>query len=184
MAHIITFKPRVKEEVTHSNIEDDFTVLFQNAVEDKKRHSKELRDNIIKDKKAVAERCRIAMNATALEQRMIDSAIFRCIIHTANVIAAAVDMVPESFYTLDYRLKALKGDSPVTFCEGADMCYLVCAFFPEYANRRCMSVRDYKHMGTQPYYKYYEKTKNTLGLCMGDNFKTMVSLAQSAIEDI
>ena len=164
-------------------IEDDFTTLFKEAVSDKQNHDAKQgeEDYIIKSSEEVADRCRIAMNTLLLQERTIDLQLFRCVIHVSRVIASAVEHTPKSFYATDYYLKAIKTDRPSLLREGGDMCYLICTFFPERVNRRCMTVKDCEQLGTQLYYRYYEKSKNTLGLCMGDHFKTMILVAQECV---
>ncbi len=178
MARTIIFSSKRNEIST----EDDFTKLLKIAVKDKKKYLK--RGKTVKNKQELAERCRIAMNSFLLQEGYIEVDLFRCVIHVSNIIAKASNQVPESFYSVDYYIKGIKEGSLTSFCEGGDMCFLVCAFFPEYANRRCMTVRDYEHMGRQLYYKYYQDSKKLLGLCMGNNFKEMIFLAQETIKDI
>jgi hypothetical protein len=164
-----------------NNIEDDFTNLFKTAVEDRRKSQSEQKSDVIANVEEIAERCRIVMNTLLLNEGGIDSRLFRCVIHVSRIIARATVQTPKSFYASDYYLQAIKTDKPIVLREGGDMCYLLCTFFPERANRRCMTVQDCEQMGTQMYYKYYEKSKNTLGLCMGDCFKTMILVAQESI---
>jgi hypothetical protein len=44
-----------------------------------------------------------------------------------------------------------------------------------------MTVGDCEQIGRQMYYKYYQKSENSLGLYMGNNFKTMVMIAQECM---
>jgi hypothetical protein len=181
-AKIIALNSKQRES-NDALIEDDFTTLFRAAVSDKQKHDTQQgeEDYIIKSAEEVAERCRVAMNTLLLQERAIDSHLFRCVMHVSRVIADAVEHTPKSFYATDYYLKAIKTDKPSLLREGGDMCYLICTFFPERANRRCMTVKDCEQLGTQLYYRYYEESKNTLGLCMGDHFKTMILIAQECV---
>jgi hypothetical protein len=162
-------------------VEEDLTALLQGAIRDKYKYVAMQEGKIIEGAVAIEEYCRIVMNMFLLNEGEINSILFRCVIYTSRIIAESIGKALDGFYSLQYYVEAINTDNLNLLREGGDMCYLICTFFPEYANRRFMTVGDCEQIGRQMYYKYYQKSENSLGLYMGNNFKTMVMIAQECM---
>jgi len=99
-----------------------------------------------------------------------------------NYIAALLTDIgktpPESWYAVDYFLKAADEDKPTALKQGANICFLICAIFPLRSQIRCMKLGDYEAMGKGMYYNYYGQTGAVVAYFMSQKFQPMVEITK------
>jgi hypothetical protein len=188
VGNLINFLEYQKKILSDTVIEKDFTTLFKSAVQDKKNHIdvsvNEGANIVIQKPNQFAIEFQAKINTFLLEEKLIASDLFRCAIYIARMIEKMFTSVPMSYYVIDYYTAGQSQQNPSLFLEGGDFCCMLCIFFPERGNRRSMKLQDYEHIGAQMYYRYHEVTKNTIGLCMGDNFNNIVAISKECLQEL
>lgn len=117
-----------------------------------------------------------------LEKKWLDKEIFRCCLYIAKVMDEWGKASPESYYVGDYHDRGWEEKNPDFFRKGGDLCFLLCAFFRDFTNRRNMRWKDYVYMGQCMYNLYSAQTKKTIGWCMCNNFNSMIEVVKEGVK--
>lgn len=161
-----------------ADISEDFNQLLETVLrssEGKKEYRK------IETVKNPEEFIREKISSFLLENKIINPEIFRCSLYVSKVVSNYFSTVPDSYYACDYFLKGINENNPGAILQGADFCFLLCAFFPARGNRKKLKVKYYSDMGRMMYFSFYDKTRKTIGLSMGNEFSGMVEIVQKTI---
>ena len=175
MGEIVPFKRKPKT--------DEIDAYLREAVQLTKKTSKRKEGDLAFDRK-FQEAVQIGMCNILLAQKLISSEIFICVAHAASVIQQGIASVPESFYAADYLVRGNDENEPKYFLEGADLCLIICVFFPERELRRTMRKGDYHWLGAMLYSNYYARTKKPFGWHMSQHFKTVAQVAAEACKKL
>lgn len=90
--------------------------------------------------------------------------------------------VPESWFAVDYFVKAEAENKPEALKQGANICFLVCAVFPPRGQIRCMKLEDYEAIGKGLYYNYYGQTGTVVAYFMSQKFQPMAEITKECIK--
>ncbi|MEF3692349.1 MAG: hypothetical protein V3574_04835 [Candidatus Moraniibacteriota bacterium] len=178
MGKLISIFSKREDFFNPDKISDDFTQLLKIVSENAQKKKTPSDINIVINPK---EFVLSEMSSFLVKNKMIDPDIFRCTLYVSGVVSCYFKNIPESYYASDYFLKGIEENNPESVRRGADFCFLLCTFFPERGNRRMMKTEDYLKMGKMMYFYFYDITRKTIGLSMGNNFVTMVEVAKEVI---
>ncbi len=153
---------------------DDFTELLRRARKDADSLSEN--DGVVVAP-GVEDFVRKRLNNSLLTERQLLPDLFRCALYVSEVVGRFVG-VPDSYYAFDYLERSRKSGNPKELLNGADMCCVVCIFFPGWANRRCMRLSDYEQMGVQLYSSFYEETGREIAWHMAGNFRRITEIGR------
>ena len=163
--------------------EKTFNELLKNAVEIGRRSLGSTKMGIFQPEADIKTFFVSTITALLLREKQIDDELFRCALYAGEVFEKLVFSVPESYFVCDYYLKGWEAGQPIFFRDGADLCYVICVLFDQFAQRRRMRRDDYVRMGVQLYYLYYRQTRESIGWCMSNNFKGIVDVAKRSFEN-
>jgi hypothetical protein len=172
------------EAKTHFFDERTFNDVLKDAIEIGKLSLGSTQEGIFKlgvDAKTYFVSC---INSILLNERHIDEELFRCSLYIGGVFEELIHSTPECYFICDYYVKAFEQKDPAFFQKGADLCWAICGFFRDFANRRCMREEDYLQMGIKLYYAYYLQTGKYIGWCMSNNLKSIVRITRKSIEEM
>lgn len=178
MSQIVSIFSASKKNECGGSIKN-FEDLLHDAMADLNDCRQEDDSKIVADAEVYVRR---RINSFLMRERVMDPDLFRCALYISAVVAKSFSSVPESYHVSDYFVKGHTNNDPVTILRGADLCFLLCSFFPKRCERRSMRLRDYMHMGTQMYLSFYAMSSNSLGLCIGNNFSDMVEITQKSMK--
>lgn len=109
---------------------------------------------------------------------------FLCGTYVAGLLTDIANAPPESWYAVDYFIKAATEDKPTALKEGANVCFLICSVFPKRGQIRCMRPADYEAMGRNMYYGYYGQTGAVVAYHMSQRFKPMAEITKECIKEL
>ena len=163
--------------------EKTFNELLKNAVEIGETSLGSVKMGIFEPEADVKTLFVSMITALLLREKQIDDELFRCALYAGDVFEKLVFSVPESYFVCDYYIKGWEEGRPLFFRKGADLCYVICVLFDQFAQRRSMRRDDYVRLGMQLYYLYYQQTSESIGWCMSNNFKGIVDVAKRSFEN-
>jgi hypothetical protein len=175
MADIVSFnswRKNVKEK--------DFNFLLKQAIEISRKIEESVQNELFVPSCKISDIFAAKFNQVLLDNKAIDSELFRCALYVAALFEKMSKEVPESYYGVDFYIRGLEEGKPEWFRRGGDVCFLVCSLFEGFARRRT-SVKEFQRMGAYLYNLYFEGTRREIGWCMSNNFKSMVQVAQQGI---
>lgn len=162
---------------------EDLNSLLKRAIEISKKIAGKIREGVFIPEVSLNDLLASRFNQVLLKEGIIDSEIFRCALYAARLFEEFEREVPESYYGTEYFVRGWQEGKPMFFRKGGDVCFLVCTFFEEFAKRRT-SVKDFQRMGSYLYSLYCAKTRQSIGWCMSNNFKSIVHVAQEGIKTL
>ncbi|MDX9913267.1 MAG: hypothetical protein RBS77_01675 [Candidatus Moranbacteria bacterium] len=176
MGKVIPFSK--KEDFNAGCISEDFNQLLQTII---RSASVKKESNKIEIVKNPEEFIQGEISSFLMEKKLIDPELFRCTLYVSKVVSNYFSTIPESYYASDYYLDGIDENNPETIKRGADFCFLLCTFFPERGTHRVMKLGNYFKMGRVMYFSFYEMTRRTIGLSMGNKFADMVKIVKKTI---
>ncbi len=124
------------------------------------------------------------LSAIILKRKNIGVDFFLCSNYIAALLSDLGKTPPESWYAVDYFMKAATEDKPTALREGANICFLICAVFPEKGKVRCMKLTDYETLGQGLYYNYYGQTGAIVAYFMSKQFQPMVEITKECLHEL
>ncbi len=183
MAEIINFlsaRPKKKNESRSPGLTD----LLQQAV-DLSREAKTIQDTVsamnLKELKRLFE---TRLQAAVLERRMLTEQAFLCGLYISNLLLMLSVKVPTSWYATDYLIEGFEKSSPSAMQQGGDICFAICAIFPERGNWRQMNPAFYREAGVSLYYHYYTLSGREIGYHMSSNFSAMAEITKECVRSL
>lgn len=119
-----------------------------------------------------------------LKTKNIGVDFFLCGNYVAALLVEIGKTSPESWFAVDYFLKAAAEDTPAALQQGANICFLICAVFPSRGQIRCMKLNDYEILGRGMFYNYYGQTGKLIGYCMSQQFKPMAEITRECLKEL
>jgi len=116
-----------------------------------------------------------------LETKKIELDLFLCSSYIAALLVEIGSSVPESWFAVDYFIKAEAENKPEALKQGANVCFLIYAVFPPRGQIRCMKLEDYKALGQAMYYGYYGQTGTLVAYFMSQQFKPMAEITRECL---
>jgi len=113
-----------------------------------------------------------------LSKKNIGVDFFLCGNYVAALLTEIGKASPESWFAVDYFIKAAVEDNPSALKQGANVCFLICAVFPRRGQIRCMKPADYEVLGRGMFFGYYDQTGVAVAYFMGKQFKDMVEITK------
>lgn len=114
-----------------------------------------------------------------IAKKLISGEVFLCGIYVSILLEKLALSVPKSWWAIDYNNSL----DPLTVKKGGDICFIICAIFPERADYRLMDIAYYEKMGRAMYYKLYGLTQKEIGYHMSHQFLVMVQVVQSCLQN-
>jgi len=111
----------------------------------------------------------------------LHSSFFLCSLYIAEVIIRNIRGTAFGFWIVDYLLEHEKTQNPNFLQQGGDVCFLVCAVFPEWAERRALGKKYFERMGEMLYSSFYYATGRKIGFFMSQFFEPMVRITQKSL---
>ena len=115
-----------------------------------------------------------------IKNQMIETGYFLCGNYVSEVLVSLNSSVPESWFAVDFIAKGNAQDIK----QGANLCFILCALFPERANARTMKKSDYEQMGQGLYLRFYYSTGAEIGYLMSRFFGQMTAVTEQAISEL
>jgi len=111
---------------------------------------------------------------------LISSEAFLCGIYSSRVLAECLFGNPQSWWAIDYLQEFSESKDKIkranALKKGGDLCFLLCAVFPERANVRTMQPGDYRDIGVGLYQRHYSLTSAEISCYMSKCFSTMATI--------
>jgi len=111
----------------------------------------------------------------------LSSDFFFCSLYVAGVIVENIGGVKIGFWAVDYLLAHEKTRQAEFLKNGGDVCFLICAVFPNWASRRTLSRDYFFQMGGALYLDFYYQTGLEIGFHMSQLFGPMVHIVREAL---
>ncbi len=112
------------------------------------------------------------------------SDLFKCSLYVSKIVSDNVVQKFKSYYAVDFLEEGMRKGNPWTFKQGADLCFILCAFFNSRKNWREMKENDYAEMGRRFYLLFYNGTKKEIGWHMSKRYKEMVMVTRYCIKGL
>ncbi len=119
-----------------------------------------------------------------LKNNHIGADFFLCGNYVAALLTEIGNTQPESWYAVDYFMKAAADDNPAILKQGANVCFLICAVFPERGQIRTMKLGDYEALGKGLYYNYYGQTGKIIAYFMSRQFKPLAEITKQCFREL
>jgi hypothetical protein len=121
-----------------------------------------------------------------MEKPVKNVELFRCSLYVSEMLGEFLKHDFESYQVMDYLERGHDECEPAHFKTGGDLCFVLCTFFEGRCNRvrRPLKLNDYMDLGMRLYFAFHAETKNRVGLCMGENFREIVSLTKKSIRTL
>jgi len=113
-----------------------------------------------------------------------DEILAVCGVHVSNLLTDIGVNPPASWFATDYLLAFSKTINPQILFDGGNVCFLLCAVFPERTTFRSMKSEDYINMGTKMFLEYHIYSASPIGFYMANYFEEMVQAAQKGLKMI
>jgi len=108
-----------------------------------------------------------------------------CGIYFAQVLTQFLFEKPKSWWAIDYLLEhaeaTAKNKRTNALKCGGDLCFLVCAVYPERANIRAMTLRDYQAMGIGLFQRHHTVSGVEISYYMSKQFSNMANIVYGHI---
>lgn len=172
---IIDFRKKV------ANDQSDLTSLLKLAVDLRNKLPRESEKKTFNSLKNLisGKICEIL-----LEKKMIEFGYIACGLYIADTLDRLTTKEPDSWYAIDYFLKAYEDKNPEILKQGANVCFLICAIFKARGNRRVMTVGHYQKMGVGLYMQFFRQTGQEIGYHMGKNFPIMAEVTEKCLKTL
>jgi len=122
---------------------------------------------------------------------LISDAIFKhpslicCGIYSAQVLTQFFYESPKSWWATDYLLEYAEArdrqKSANALKRGGDLCFLICSVFPERANIRAMTLKDYQAMGIGFFQRHFYFSGAEISYFMSQQFSNKATIIQGHI---
>lgn len=164
--------------------EGDLTKLLKMATILRQRVEEIKETVVIMDFAALKRVFEARLSDIILKNKDIGVDFFLCGNYVAAMLTEIGNTPPESWYAVDYFVKAAAEDKPTALREGANICFLICAVFPLRGRVRCMKLDDYEAMGKSMYYNYYGQTGTIVAYFMSQKFQPMVEITKECLQKL
>jgi len=185
MGEIIQFVPK-SQRPSKVSFDDELTDLIKDAVKINKQFFGCEQNGVFHLHESFENMIRAKMGAIILKEENVNFDLFRCSSYASRVMGKMLSRVPDSYYAVDYYIRANNENNPLLLRDGADLCYAICTFFEGRGNRprRATTLEDYFRMGEWLYSIYSGTTRESIGRCMSQNLKEIVAISQRCIKTI
>ena len=185
MGELVIFVPKTKRR-PDLNLDDDVSEILEEAIETAKQSFGRKIEKIFWVYGSFENLLRSKITNLLMTHYNIDTDLFRCSLYVSGMLEEFLSSHPESFYATHYFSRGHDECNPDLFKKGGDMCFLLCTFFEGRfrKNRHGLKLDDYLLFGSQLYFAYHAETKNSIGYCMGKNFREIVSVTRQSIRTI
>jgi len=153
------------------------TILRQNAEEIKETI-------VVTDFEGLKRIFEARLSDIILKTKNIGVDFFLCSNYIAALLVEIGSISPESWFAVDYFLKAATEDAPTALKQGANICFLICAVFPLRGQIRCMKLNDYEVLGKGMFYNYYNQTGKVVAYYMSQQFKPMAEITKECLQEL
>ncbi|MDD4271458.1 MAG: hypothetical protein PHF50_01495 [Patescibacteria group bacterium] len=126
----------------------------------------------------------VRLSNIVLTKRDVGVDFFLCGNYVATLLTEAANAPPESWYAVDYFIRAEEENDPAALRQGANVCFLIYAVFPPRGQIRCMRLDDYEAMGRSMYYGYYGQTGTVVAYYMSQQFKPMAEITKECVKEL
>ena len=185
MGKVIKFIPK-SQRPPKVSFDDELTELLKDAIEINKQFLGCEQEGVFLIYSSFENLIRAKMGAIILKEENVNFDLFRCSSYVSIVMGKMLSRVPDSYYAVDYYVRANNENNPLLLRDGADLCYAICTFFEGRGNRprRATTLEDYYRMGEWLYSLYSGTTGESIGRCMSRNLKEIVAISQKCIKTI
>lgn len=183
MKNVIDFRSKNKKK-SGFYIDSDINKLLKQAIEVGKQELGKFEEGIFKPEVDLKTLFASRINTILMQERCIDTEIFRCSLYVAEMLESIINKIPESYFVIDYYIKGWQEENPFWYQKGGDFCCMVCILFEDFANRRNMHSLDFIRMGMHLYYLYYQNSSDSIGWCMSNNFRGIVEATKRGIKTL
>jgi len=119
-----------------------------------------------------------------LKNKNIGVDFFLCGNYISALLTETANTPPESWYAVDYFIKAEEENNPIALRQGANVCFLIYAIFPLRGQIRCMKLSDYEAMARGMYYNYHGRTGIKVAYFMSQQFKPMAKITRECLKEL
>lgn len=185
MGKLVQFVPKSRRPPKVS-CDDELTDLIKDAVEINKQFFGREQESVFQLHGSFENMLRAKLGAIILKEKNANLNLFHCSLHVSKAMGKMISRVPESYYAVDYYQRANEENNPELLVDGGDLCYAICTFFEGRGNRprRAVTLEDYYRMGVWLFALYAGATGKSIGNCMSQNFKEIVSISQRCVKTI